>query len=512
MPPITRPRGTNDLLPAESGLRQWVIETHRRVAAAHGYQLIDTPVFEATEMYERGTGVGTDVVEKEMFSFTDRGGRALTLRPEGTPGVLRAVLAAHLEQAHRPVRVHYAGPMFRYARPQAGRYHEFWQLGIEAIGERSPALDAEVIEVAWRFYEALGVTGLSLQVNTLGDLDDRLRYRAALVEYYTPLQERLCEDCRRRLAVNPLRLLDCKRDSGLVSGAPQIGPSLGPESQAFFAEVTALLAAAGIPFQLNPRLVRGLDYYAHTTFELWHEFAPGGPERAGRRGTLRRAGRGAGVPGHPGEWVRPGGRAHPRRLSRAGPRARRPARAGGRARHRRHRHPGGGRGGAPSPDGRDHSRARRLGSPPRPPAGRGRPAGRAGRGPGGGGRGRRRIRHLEGPGQRPSGDRTGRRGGRRAPPPARRRVSRRRGERSAAMSAQPCPPGTMRVAPRRSQRASCGWTNRKDTGIPISVAGLRAPQTGKEKSAVREPTWSSGSAQDSGTGAGVFTHSHGISG
>ena len=281
MPPITRPRGTNDLLPAESGLRQWVIETHRRVAAAHGYQLIDTPVFEATEMYERGTGAGTDVVEKEMFSFTDRGGRALTLRPEGTPGVLRAVLAAHLEQAHRPVRVHYAGPMFRYARPQAGRYHEFWQLGIEAIGERSSALDAEVIEVAWRFYEALGVTGLSLQVNTLGDLDDRLRYRAALVEYYTPLQERLCEDCRRRLAVNPLRLLDCKRDSGLVSGAPQIGPSLGPESQAFFAEVTALLAAAGIPFQLNPRLVRGLDYYAHTTFELWHESLQGAQNALG---------------------------------------------------------------------------------------------------------------------------------------------------------------------------------------------------------------------------------------
>jgi histidyl-tRNA synthetase len=300
MPPITRPRGTNDLLPAESGLRQWVIETHRRVAAAHGYQLIDTPVFEATEMYERGTGVGTDVVEKEMFSFTDRGGRALTLRPEGTPGVLRAVLAAHLEQAHRPVRVHYAGPMFRYARPQAGRYHEFWQLGIEAIGERSSALDAEVIEVAWRFYEALGVTGLSLQVNTLGDLDDRLRYRAALVEYYTPLQERLCEDCRRRLAVNPLRLLDCKRDSGLVSGAPEIGPSLGPESQVFFAEVTALLAAAGIPFQLNPRLVRGLDYYAHTTFELWHESLQGAQNALGGGGRYDGLAEVLGFPATPG--------------------------------------------------------------------------------------------------------------------------------------------------------------------------------------------------------------------
>ncbi|MGD1035014.1 MAG: histidine--tRNA ligase [Candidatus Dormibacteria bacterium] len=284
MPAITRPRGTNDLLPAEAPLRQWVLETHARVAAAHGYEPIDTPVFEATEMYERGTGAGTDVVEKEMFSFTDRGGRQLTLRPEGTPGVLRAVLAAHLDQERRPVRVRYAGPMFRYARPQAGRYHEFWQLGIEAIGERSPALDAEVIEVAWRFYEALGVGGLSLQVNTLGDIDDRLRYRAALVGYFEPLRDRLCEDCRRRLEVNPLRLLDCKRDAGLVSGAPQIGPSLSPESQGFFTRVTDLLTAAAIPFSLNPRLVRGLDYYAHTTFELWHESLQGAQNALGGGG------------------------------------------------------------------------------------------------------------------------------------------------------------------------------------------------------------------------------------
>jgi histidyl-tRNA synthetase len=214
--------------------------------------------------------------------------------------VLRAVLAAHLEQARRPVRVNYAGPMFRYARPQAGRYHEFWQLGIEAIGERSPALDAEVIEVAWRFYEALGVTGLSLQVNTLGDLDDRLRYRVALVEYYTPLQDRLCEDCRRRLGVNPLRLLDCKRDSGLVAGAPQIGPSLSPESQAFFAQVTALLAAAEIPFQLNPRLVRGLDYYAHTTFELWHESLQGAQNALGGGGRYDGLAEVLGFPSTPG--------------------------------------------------------------------------------------------------------------------------------------------------------------------------------------------------------------------
>jgi len=284
MPPLTRPRGTYDLLPPESALRGWVLATHERVAAAHGYDLIETPAFEATEIYERGTGTGTDVVEKEMFSFTDRGGRSLTLRPEATPGVLRAVLAAHLDQEQRPVRVHYAGPMFRYARPQAGRYHQFWQLGIEAIGERSPAVDAEVIEVAWRFYAVLGITGLSLQVNTLGDPEDRTRYRAALVAYYAPLRDRLCEDCQRRLEINPLRLLDCKRDHGLVAGAPEIGASLSSESRDFFARVRTLLTAAGIPHELNPRLVRGLDYYSDTTFELWHASLQGAQNALGGGG------------------------------------------------------------------------------------------------------------------------------------------------------------------------------------------------------------------------------------
>ncbi len=284
MTAITRPRGTNDLLPADAALWEWLLETHARVAGLHGYELIETPAFEATEMYERGTGAGTDVVEKEMFSFTDRGGRSLTLRPEMTPGVVRAVLGAHLDQERRPVRVRYAGPMFRYAKPQAGRHHQFWQVGIEAIGEKSPALDAEVVEVAWRFYTALGITGLSLQLNTLGDLEDRLRYRAALVAHYEPLRERLCEDCRRRLEINPLRLLDCRRDAAMVADAPDIGDSLSAESREFFAQVTGLLGAAGIPFTLNPRLVRGLDYYAHTTFELWHASLQGAQNALGGGG------------------------------------------------------------------------------------------------------------------------------------------------------------------------------------------------------------------------------------
>ena len=334
--------------------------------------------------------------------------------------MLRAVLAAHLDQERRPVRVHYAGPMFRYARPQAGRYHEFWQLGIEAIGERSPALDAEVIEVAWRFYEALGVSGLSLQVNTLGDIEDRLRYRAALVEYFTPLRDRLCDDCRRRLEVNPLRLLDCKRDAGLVSGAPQIGPSLSPESQGFFTQVTDLLSAAAIPFSLNPRLVRGLDYYAHTTFELWHESLQGAQNALGGGGRYDGLAEVLGFPPAPGSGYALGvertlavcreqglGPA-PRRdrvvVLGVGPTdapaaARVARRAAGRRRRRR---------------------ARRLRPPARPPARHRRPPGRPGRGAGGGGGGGRRRGHLEGPRHRPPGDRPGGRGGGRARPPARR--------------------------------------------------------------------------------------------
>ena len=216
MNPIAPPRGTRDLLPDEAPAWRWFHETHAAVAGRHGYQLIDTPVFEATELFSRGVGSGTDIVDKEMYTFTDRGGRSMTLRPEGTAPVLRAVLGAHLEQQRRPVRVHYAMSMFRYDRPQAGRYRQFHQVGIELIGERDPCYDAEVIEVAWRFMAELRIDGVDLQVNRLGDREDRLRYREALVAYYTPLRDRLCDDCQRRLDVNPLRLLDCKKDARYV--------------------------------------------------------------------------------------------------------------------------------------------------------------------------------------------------------------------------------------------------------------------------------------------------------
>ena len=284
MPAIARQRGTHDLLPDDAPAWRWLVDAHAAIAGAHGYRLIDTPIFEATELFARGVGAATDVVDKEMYTFTDRGDRSLTLRPEGTAPVLRAVLEAHLEQQVRPVRVHYLMPMFRYDRPQAGRTRQFTQVGIENIGDPDPSQDAEVVEVAWRFFAELQLDGVSLQVNSLGDAADRARYREALLAYYTPLQDQLCDDCRHRLHVNPLRLLDCKRDAGLVDGAPLMGDHLSDESRAHFAAVLRHLDDADVPYTRNQRLVRGLDYYAHTAFEFWHESLQGAQNALGGGG------------------------------------------------------------------------------------------------------------------------------------------------------------------------------------------------------------------------------------
>src|SRR5438132_4990012 len=251
MPEIAAPKGTRDILPAEQTALRWVLETHRQVAESFGYQAIETPIFESSELFARAVGAETDIVEKQMFTFEDRGGRSLALRPESTAGVARAVVGARLTQELRPVRVHYAGPMFRAERPQAGRQHQFTQLGVECIGERSPALDVEIIECAWRFFGALGISGLHMQLNSLGDSEDRRRYREALVAYYTPFRDRLCDDCRRRLDTNPLRLLDCKKDAYLVDKAPLLADHLSNASTSFFAAVQAGLHAAGVPYTLN---------------------------------------------------------------------------------------------------------------------------------------------------------------------------------------------------------------------------------------------------------------------
>jgi len=284
MPEIAAPRGTRDILPDEFAARQWLLETHRSVAESFGYRPIETPMIASTELFSRGVGADTDVVEKQMFTFEERGGRSLTLRPEGTAGTLRAVLSAHLDQEVRPVRVHYAGPFFRAERPQAGRQHQFTQMGVECIGERSPELDAEIIEIAWRMFEAIGITGIQLQVNSLGSLEDRARYRAALVAYYTPLESALDDDCRRRLHTNPLRLLDCKRDAGLVERAPVIWDSLAPASRHHLTAVLHHLEAAGIDAIRNDRVVRGLDYYSDTVFEFWHDVLQGAQSSLGAGG------------------------------------------------------------------------------------------------------------------------------------------------------------------------------------------------------------------------------------
>ena len=284
MPQIAAPKGTRDILPDEFADRRWLLDAHAAVAESFGYRGIETPIIESTELFSRGVGTDTDIVEKQMFTFDDRGGRSLTLRPEGTAGTLRAVLGAHLDQEIRPVRVHYAGPFFRAERPQAGRQHQFTQVGIECIGEGSPALDAEIIEVAWRFFKALGIDGIHLQVNSLGSPEDRARYRAALVAYYTPLEASLCDDCRRRLHTNPLRLLDCKRDAGLVAAAPMLWDSLDRPSRDQFTSVLRDLEAAGIDAIRNDRLVRGLDYYGHTVFEFWHDVLQGAQSSLGGGG------------------------------------------------------------------------------------------------------------------------------------------------------------------------------------------------------------------------------------
>ena len=271
MPEIAPPRGTRDIVPPDTDAWRWLLDTHRDVAESFGYRAIETPIMESSELFARGVGEQTDIVEKQMFTFEDRGGRSLTLRPEGTAGVVRAVLGGHLDQELRPVRVRYAGPFFRAESPQRGRYRQFAQVGVECIGERSPAIDAEIIEMAWRFFERLRVTGLQLQINTLGDSEDRARYRDALVQYYTPFRDTLCDDCARRLDTNPLRLLDCKRDAQLAEAAPLIWDLLDAGSREFFTSVVELLEDADVVAHINHRIVRGLDYYTDTVFEIWHE-------------------------------------------------------------------------------------------------------------------------------------------------------------------------------------------------------------------------------------------------
>ncbi|MCW3472956.1 histidine--tRNA ligase [Limobrevibacterium gyesilva] len=263
-------RGTRDLIGEDQRRHAHVIDTARRVAATYGFDEWSTPVFEDTRVFARGLGDTSDVVMKEMYSFTDRGGESLTLRPEATAGVCRALVSNGLTQS-LPQKVFYAGPMFRYERPQKGRYRQFHQIDVEVLGSAEPLADAEVIGCGWAILQALGVAkDVVLELNTLGDRESRDAYRAALVAYFSAHKDKLSEDSLARLERNPLRIVDSKDegDKRVVADAPTIHAHLTEAAAAFYAKLQDHLARIGVPFRENPRIVRGLDYYSHTAFEF----------------------------------------------------------------------------------------------------------------------------------------------------------------------------------------------------------------------------------------------------
>jgi histidyl-tRNA synthetase len=288
-------RGTRDLLPPETELWNRVEATARRVFARYNFGEIRTPIFEDTALFARSVGEETDIVSKEMYTFTPaddagRGARwegreraqseksqSLTLRPENTAGVVRAYIEHKLGNSGQLQKLYYIGPQFRRERPQKGRYRQFWQIGAEVIGQpsagsESPLRDAEILEMLATLLDELGITGWTLELNSVGSSADRERYNETLRAALVPLAPQMCQDCQRRAVTNPLRVFDCKvpEDQPVIESLPKIFDSLGEESRAHFAAVIAALDAAGVPYKLNPRLVRGLDYYTRTTFEFTH--------------------------------------------------------------------------------------------------------------------------------------------------------------------------------------------------------------------------------------------------
>jgi len=264
------PKGVSEYFPPRSNIFSLVAQKLTAPALAAGYELIELPIFEDTELFTRGVGESTDVVSKEMYTFEDRGGRSITLRPEGTAGVMRAVIEHNLDRGQLPVKLHYRGPFFRAERPQAGRYRQFYQFGIEAIGLNDPFIDAEVIGIAYQGFKSLGLKNFKLEITSLGDSDSRAAHRTDLVKYISGLK--LDEETKIRAEKNPLRLFDDKRAEvkALMKDAPLLLDYLNTESQENFANVQSALQSIDIPFEINPHMVRGLDYYTGTTFEFVH--------------------------------------------------------------------------------------------------------------------------------------------------------------------------------------------------------------------------------------------------
>ncbi len=267
---LQKPKGTYDILGKESHKILYLKKLIETLMDKYNYKYYKTPTFEMSELFHRGVGETTDIVNKETYDFTDRGGRNMTLRPEGTAGIVRCFIENKLYAENKPLKAWYMGSMFRYERPQAGRNREFMQFGAEAFGSYDPMLDAEIISIVVNLFKLLGLKGIKVNINSLGDKESRENYRKALLEYFKPHLNDLCEDCQNRYEKNPLRILDCKVDGNkeIMKNAPKLTDYLNDESKKHFEEVQKYLESMNIDFVVNPNIVRGLDYYTHTVFEV----------------------------------------------------------------------------------------------------------------------------------------------------------------------------------------------------------------------------------------------------
>ncbi|AIR83604.1 histidine--tRNA ligase [Staphylococcus epidermidis] len=268
---IKMPRGTQDILPQDSAKWRYIENRLHTLMELYNYKEIRTPIFESTELFARGVGDSTDVVQKEMYTFKDKGDRSLTLRPEGTAAVVRSYIEHKMQgEPNQPIKLYYNGPMFRYERKQKGRYRQFNQFGVEAIGAENPSIDAEILAMVMHIYESFRLKHLKLVINSIGDSESRKEYNEALVKHFEPVIDTFCSDCQSRLHTNPMRILDCKidRDKEAVKNAPRITDYLNNDSKSYYEQVKLHLDNLNISYVEDPNLVRGLDYYTHTAFEL----------------------------------------------------------------------------------------------------------------------------------------------------------------------------------------------------------------------------------------------------
>lgn len=301
---VRAPKGTSDMLPATARAWEHMQRVAQELFARYGYEPIYTPLFEHTEIFARGIGEATDIVSKEMYTFEDKGGRSITLRPEGTASVVRAALEHNLTANGAQAKLYYAGPMFRYERPQKGRMRQFWQIGVECLGASAPSADAEVIVLLWRYFEALGIPAdmMRLMLNSMGDESCRPAYREKVADYISAHAGQLCEECVRRAGTNPLRAFDCKNPScrEVMTGAPLLRDELCGACAEHHSAVKAHLSDLGVPFEEDPSLVRGLDYYTRTVFEIQVEAGLGAQNAIGGGGRYDRLMEQYGGPPTPG--------------------------------------------------------------------------------------------------------------------------------------------------------------------------------------------------------------------